>query len=214
VRNKKSVQGSTVSKSNPTASAGEDNPPTLYGLFGPPPLLEGEDPSAYNELLARISARVKPADILEEIWGYEVVNHTWDFARWNRLKVELIKASTDRGVTAVLERTESNFEKVWSLSKEWAAGRPDAIKKVKEQLASANLSMDSVMALTLAAKITEIERIDRLATNAEMRRNAALREIERYRAGFAKALRSATDEVVDAEFEPVEAPQIENKEAA
>ncbi len=35
-------------------------------LFGPPPLLEGDDPAAYNELLARISGTVKPADVLEE----------------------------------------------------------------------------------------------------------------------------------------------------
>ena len=55
-------------------------------LFGPPPLLEGEDPSAYDELLARISGAVKPADVLEEIWVSDVVNLTWEIFRWRRLK--------------------------------------------------------------------------------------------------------------------------------
>ena len=85
---------------------------------------------------------------------------------------------------------------------------------VKKKLASAGLSMDAAMAHTLAAKITEIERIDRLSMNAEIRRNAALREIERHRAGFSQALRRASNDVVDAQFEQVQAPQIEDREAA
>jgi hypothetical protein len=38
-------------------------------LFGVPQLLEGEDADAYDELLARIRAAVKPIDIVEEMWG-------------------------------------------------------------------------------------------------------------------------------------------------
>jgi len=36
-------------------------------LFGLPPLLEGEDAAAYDQLLARICAAVKPVDIIDEI---------------------------------------------------------------------------------------------------------------------------------------------------
>ena len=38
-------------------------------IFGPPPLLEGEDCKAYDTLLARVSGATKPKDIIEEIWG-------------------------------------------------------------------------------------------------------------------------------------------------
>jgi hypothetical protein len=203
-----------MSEKQVAKSSTKDALDRFSALVGPPVLLEGEELMDYNEVLDRITARVKPADVLEEIWVYEVVNYSWDQARWNRLKVQLIKASTERGVAAILERTEPNFLEADLLSKKWAAGCPDAIKKVEEALAAGGLSMDAVIAHTLAAKITEIERIDRLATNAAMRRNAALREIERHRATFGKELRSATDEVVDADYEPVEAPQIENKKAA
>ena len=41
--------------------------------FGPPPLLEGEDSAAYDEILASVSAAVKPAEILMEIWVRDVV---------------------------------------------------------------------------------------------------------------------------------------------
>jgi hypothetical protein len=40
----------------------------LSAPFGPPPLIDGEYSADYEELLARVSATVKPADILEDIW--------------------------------------------------------------------------------------------------------------------------------------------------
>jgi len=60
-----------MSSANPKPSTTPTSPPQRAGrlaLFGPPPLLEGEDTAAYDELLVQISGAVKPADILEEIW--------------------------------------------------------------------------------------------------------------------------------------------------
>jgi transcriptional regulator of aromatic amino acid metabolism len=37
-------------------------------LFGPPLLLEGEDAAAYDQLLARICAAVKPVDVIDEMF--------------------------------------------------------------------------------------------------------------------------------------------------
>ena len=36
-------------------------------LFGPPLLLEGEDAAAYDELLARVCAAIKPVDVIDEM---------------------------------------------------------------------------------------------------------------------------------------------------
>jgi hypothetical protein len=60
-----------------------------------------------------------------------------------------------------------------------------------------------VTARTLSANIDDLERIERMIMGAEARRNAALRELERHRKATAEALRRATDDVVDAEFEDV-----------
>jgi hypothetical protein len=246
-------------KSEPPTSS-NDNTSGLRALFGPPPLLEGEDPEAYNQLLARVTATVKPRDILEEIWVADIVHLTWEILRWRRLLPRVIQLNTKLGARFLLERCEafevitdpsdheentdpsgqeaadpddtdpsdhevdadpsdheeneqySPFETLF-LAEDFAAGRPKAIKKVKEQLASGNLSMDSVMAHGLAAGISEIERIDRMSMQAAKHRNDVLHEIERYRASFSKALRSATEDIVDAEFDSVEAPQIEDKAA-
>jgi hypothetical protein len=67
--------------------------------------------------------------------------------------------------------------------------------EVKEALASAGVTMDdAVMAQTLALKINEVERIDRLIMNAEARRNVVLHEIDRHRASLGQRLRRAIGE--------------------
>jgi hypothetical protein len=65
------------------------------------------------------------------------------------------------------------------------------------------LTMDAVVAQALLADIDSFERIDRMVMNAEARRNAALRELERHRTTLALALRQASDDVVEADFEDV-----------
>ena len=61
-------------------------------LFGPPPLIEGEDAAAYRQLLARICAAVKPVDIIDEIFIADVVPSEWEVLRLRRLKWSLIRA--------------------------------------------------------------------------------------------------------------------------
>lgn len=58
----------------------------LDRIFGPAPVLEGEDTGAYNELLMRITVRLKPSDIIEDIWVREITVHSWEILRWHRAK--------------------------------------------------------------------------------------------------------------------------------
>ena len=50
------------------------------------------------------------------------------------------------------------------------------------------------MAETLALKLKEVERIDRLTANCEARRNATLREIDRHHSTLGERLRRAAQE--------------------
>src|ERR1700690_3900181 len=72
-------------------------------LFGPPQLIEGEDRAAYHELFAKVSAMVKPTDIVEEIWVRDFVDCDWDVLRYRRLKVGLMAATAYEGLRKVLE---------------------------------------------------------------------------------------------------------------
>jgi hypothetical protein len=206
-------------------------------LFGPPPLIEGEDAAAYDQLLERVCAAVKPVDIIDEIFMADVVPSEWEVLRLRRLKWSLIRAPALEALENFLgenldydlysehfaddlaeilqdnlpedqlnsaqtlahecARNEAdavnkvkkilfgrllNMDQVLDRAKrrkakelvqEYVRREPDAVNLVDEILTGAGMSMDGLMADALAEKLDDIERIDRLATIAESRRNAS-----------------------------------------
>jgi hypothetical protein len=211
-------------------------------LFGPPPLLEGEDAVAYDEFLARVRAAVKPVDIIDEIFIADVVSLEWEVLRCRRLKWNLIRASAIAAlevflpnqldynhyskqfeddlaenlqdnlpedeadsahtlarecarhephavdkVNEILEPAGDSIDSVrsWSMSskarelmRQYVRCKPNAVRLVHRLLAKAGKSMETFMAGALAKTLDQTERIDRLITIAENRRNASLCEID------------------------------------
>ncbi len=104
--------------------------------------------------------------------------------------------------------------KAEELAQEYARREPGAVTLVHEFLAGAGRSMDRFMADALAEKLDDIERIDRLISIAESRRNAGLREIERRRAFLGETLRRSVQDIEDGEFEVIEPTPAEGKNVA
>ena len=231
-------------------------------LFGPPLLLEGEDAAAYDELLARMCAAVKPVDVIDEMLVADIVALQWEVLRWRRLKRTLMQEVALKALERFLiDRLESNYalheehfqsylteilknyfpperaemlaaecapntdeasdnlgkvlsslglgnnvlddaraDKAKELAQEYVRGERDAVTLVNELLTDAGVSMDTFMTKALRKRIDEIERIDRLTTIAETRRNAALRETDRRRAVLGETLRRRMQEIEDVEF--------------
>ena len=265
------------SKSKPITSA--PAPDQRLALFGPPLLLPGEDDAAYDTLLARIHAAVKPIDIIDEMFVYDLVSLEWEVLRWRRLKSSLIRV---RGLAALedflrpaldYDLYENDFEErlteillenlaedqtedsAAELAHQCARNEPDAVAKVNALLTAAGLDLDRILnraqadraekfaqsyarrepqavkhahellnaagrtiddlvAEALAEKLDDIERIDRLTTIAETRRNASLHEIDRRRATRGAALRRSVQEIEDGEFEVIETTPANGKNAA
>jgi hypothetical protein len=101
--------------------------------------------------------------------------------------------------------------KAEELAQDYLQRKPGAIKLIDNLLAEVGLSIDALMVRALP--FDDIERIDRLTTIAETRRNAMLREIDRRRAVLGEALRRQVQEV-EGEFEVVDKPPAEAKSAA
>src|SRR5262249_9664763 len=96
------------------------------------PLLDGEDPAAYDDLLARVSGAVKPSDILEEIWVRDIVDLSWEVSRLRRLKADLIATTAHVGLQQVLEPL-SDWSSSTTLSQAWA--KRDANAKGSRRIA-------------------------------------------------------------------------------
>jgi hypothetical protein len=186
--------------------------PARPPLSGHWPLFAGEDAAAYDSLLGRVSDVVKPADVLEEIWLRDLVELSWEVTRLRRTKAEFVNSSAHRGLRKLLDGL-LGWREGQNLTAQWAAHDPEARKLVASSLAAAGMSMNTVMAQTLAATLGEVERFERLTAAAELRRNAMLREIADYRSVFAARLQRATADIEDAEFEVVASQVVASRPA-
>jgi hypothetical protein len=243
-------------------------------LFGPPPLLPGENAADYDDLHARFRAAVRPVDILGEMFTADLAIATWEILRWRRLessvarvdgvaalaeflgekigyslyaeefaaealsileavlpqdqaeqltdacardendatdKVDQILHDNNSSVRSVLNSAKQR--KAEELARKYAQRDPDTVKFVHKILASANVSIDDVLAPFLVHELDAIERISRLAHIAESRRTAILREIDRRRALLAERARRSIKDIEDAEFQVVETPPRKGKNA-
>jgi hypothetical protein len=175
--------------------------------LGAAPLIPGDDAAAYETLLARLAADVRPGTVIEEAWTRDAADLVWEALRLRRLKAALMTACADQGMRKLLEGLDVRTP--IGLARRWAARELVAVGEVEAVLAAAGLGITHVMACTLAVRISEIERIDRMAASAEARRAAALREIGHHRehAPFAARLRdAAAAQIADAEFTEIAAP--------
>ena len=171
----------------------------LQSLFGPAPLLAGEDASAYEALKGRIRAAVAPNDVIEEIWVRDVLDLLWETMRLRRLKAKLMQAAAHEGLDELLRPLTGILEHQ-DLSNAWARRDEKSVKKVDALLKQAGLDQEAIAARTLAVKLDAFERIDRIIMQTEARRNMILREIDRHRDVLARRLREASAMIEDAEF--------------
>jgi len=105
------------------------------------------------------------------------------------------------------------LKKAKELLQEYGRREPETVRLIGELLTAAGASLDSFMADALTAQLENVERIDRLTTIAEDRRNDMLAEIERRRAVFGAALRRNVQTIEDAEFKVIETTPAEGKNA-
>lgn len=171
------------------------------GVLGPALLIAGESGDAYDDLLARIRAAVAPADMLEEIWVRDVADLAWEVTRLRRIKANLMRACAHEGLTAALRSLE--VRNYVFIASRWLAGDTAAAQTVNAALAAAGMTIDSVTALTVSERLDEVERIEKMTTAAEDRRDGMLRELDGRRAKLAARLKLALDEAGT----PVAAPQ-------
>jgi hypothetical protein len=187
----------------PEAFPATTQPASMADLLGPPPIITGELASAFEELLERAREILKSAGIIEEMWVRDVVNLEWENLRDRRLKSNLLQASQYAGLERVLTPITGMAE-AEELSLRWAKRDPTAVAQVDQLLASAGLGMDAVMAETFAARMRELDCMERMIASREARRAEALRELARHREASAARLKDGIKKVEDAEYEDIE----------
>ena len=108
--------------------------PANFGdLLGPPPVISGEDPKEYAELLERILSDLKPRDFIETAFVRDIADHIWEVRRLRRLKAQLLHVAQPEGLDSVLRRLV-----VWTeadeLAKKWGQRDAATIQRVDQAL--------------------------------------------------------------------------------
>jgi hypothetical protein len=160
----------------------------LDPIFGPPPILDSEDADAYEALHDRVRAAMAPADVIEELWVRDVVDLTWEALRLRRLKAKLMAVARPRALSAILRDLVVDARRR-QLVDGWIAGKRSARTGIERTLADAGLDETAVEAVMLSQNLDDIERIDRMIMQAEVRRHGVLRESDRHRDASTRRLR-------------------------
>jgi hypothetical protein len=199
------TSAATPTATSPNAAAAPKRDEDMT-LFGPALLLTGEDPDSREKLYAAVIAAVVPADIFEQIWTRDIVDHEWNILRLRRLWAGLFTATQLQGLANVLRSLTSkdilgvDYSKVELLALKFTLHHTEAVKEVKGLLETARMPWEAVLAQTMTFKAETFERIDRMCMTAEARRDAALREIDRRRTSFGERVRRALDQLKPGEF--------------
>src|SRR5216683_64274 len=176
------------------APAGASVPAALAAA---PPLIAAEQQSAYDELLARVSETLKPADVLEHVFIRDIVDLVWEVLRLRRLKANLMATAAQAGVARLLAPLLDEPERA---ARDFAARRPGSAEQVEAALAQAGFGADHVAAASFSACLFDFERLERMTAAAEARRNAALYQLDVHRASLAMRLRRRHAELEDVEL--------------
>jgi hypothetical protein len=177
-------------------------PRDLGPLFTQRPLILGEDETLYDALLARVTHAVGPRGIIEDIWLKDVVDEVWEAQRLRRLKAALLRAAAKPPLVRILA-TATDPQTERPLTPEGAElsavsclqGDEQSLAEVADMLTDYALDFDAIMAKALSDRIEIIEKIDRLITSADARRDKALSNIDRRREAFTRRLRRVVEDV-------------------
>ena len=213
IRQRPARRQSTDDADGDAAASGEVMPAIpahLDFVFAERPLLPGEDTEQYDELLRSIVQQVKPIDVIEAIWVKDIVDLIWEAKRLRRWRVQILAKARLGAVEELIRPAQRNADPMGiersvggptadALAAGWVTNNEAEKKKVDALLQKRGLTATDVTAHSFLLNLPAIERIDRLVSMADQRRDALVREIERKRASFAQQVRTATVSVLDAD---------------
>ena len=137
------------------------------------------------------------------LWLKDVVDLSWEILRLRRLKIDLVEIDRE-DQNAIVEWGREHADEP---SSDFFGGprTPPTPAQIEARKNTPFLDTEAASAKLLFKHIEEYERIEKLLTSAELRRDRILREIELRRDHMGRRLRAASDELLDA---PVQAPRI------
>lgn len=159
----------------------DDDEPRFRDLLGSPPLMAGESGRRFLEFRRSIYADVKPCGPIEEMFVNSLIYAYWSFLQYTAHKASLMKSSSTDGIDRILRVVIDDDERK-ELMKKYALGEAEAIRQVDAIMHSLSFGPAEIASQTLAANISDIQKIEGQIAAKDNAWRKALRELEGYRA--------------------------------
>lgn len=189
-------------------------PQAVRHLFGRPPIMVGENPAEYEQLVELVHKDVQPQDVPEWLLARDIVDAEWELLRLRGMKVAMLHAMLPRAMKSLITDAQGlvvlNDQLVPTVRKLLigvVAGDEQAKQELERLLARLGLSLDVVTAATFAETIRPQVHTDGMVSAAYKRRNAAYAELEQRREKQRKVATAPSDD--DEVMHEVEAPPID-----
>jgi hypothetical protein len=173
------------------------------------PLLSGESADAFASLLADLKSEIRPEGPIEQMYVNEIATLIWESLRLRRYKTVIINNSRLAALQNILEQLlcrpdydpDSDFIYVHSraaedLARSWFDNKK-AQTRVAKLLRKFQMDEETIEAEAFRLCADDLERLDRMLTALEFRREKALRCIADYRQILSKQLQQAANRILE-----------------
>jgi hypothetical protein len=171
----------------------------------PPILLRNEKVEDFESLHEQLKQEIQPRGFIEEMYVGDIAALVWDIMRLRRLKAGILNNAYQQALKNILTQLLHDPDKMADITYRNKAEKlackwftsSKAKEEVAELLGQRQLDQDSIFAEAFRLTGPELERIDRMMTLCEVRRERALGSIADYRLTLAKDLEQRSSRILE-----------------
>jgi type IV secretory pathway VirB4 component len=174
-------------------------------VFSMAPLLSAESADEFASLRKELKNEIQPEGAIEQIYVDDFATLIWEILRLRRYKTVILNSSRRAALQGILEQLlsdrdyEHSYQKdidAEDLARSWFDNK-NAQARVAKLLRKFQMDEGAIEAEAFRLCSEELERLERILTALEFRRDRALRFIAEYRQLLSKQLRQAGDRILE-----------------
>jgi hypothetical protein len=169
------------------------------------PLLITESVDEFASLRKGLKSEIKPGGVIEQMYVDDFATLIWEILRLRRYKTIIINNARLAALRGILEQllcrgdydgTYDHEHAAEDLARSWFDDKK-AKTSVAKLLRQFQMDEGAIEAEAFRLQGEDLERLDRILTALESRRDKALRCIADYRQSLAKQIKQSTDRILD-----------------
>jgi hypothetical protein len=189
---------------------GELVPAAIRDLFGPPPVLDNEDPAKYHQFFALLALDLKPRSVMEWMFVNDIANIYWEIIRLRRLKSSTVKLNLpsasfyvfgkrldEIGSIPYYENVQEELIQLAVLVRRDSSNNPRDQKRLSLALRKVGLTNEDFHDAAAIDNLDIMDRIDAAIVKLERRRERTVQEFRSHQSIGASLSQRAFETVVD-----------------